>query len=70
MSGFYEYTYNNGLITGSAYIYEEGSSWSADVVNANTPGMINCGRFKTKKDAKKYVERMVGVTIKPLKHSK
>ena len=28
MSSFYEYTYNNGLITGVAYICKNGSSWS------------------------------------------
>lgn len=70
MNGFYEYTYNNGLISGSAYIYKEGSNWSADVVNANMPGMMNCGRFKTKKAAKERVERMAGAALKPMKHSK
>lgn len=70
MSSFYEYTYNNGLITGAAYIYKNGSSWSADIVNASTHGMLNQGKFKTKKAAKDHVEHVVGTAIKPLKHSK
>ena len=70
MSSFYEYTYNNGLIAGVAYIYKDGSSWSADIVNANTPGMLNQGKFKTKKAAKDHVEHAVGTAIKPMKRSK
>ncbi len=64
MSKLYQYTYNNNLIDGAAYIYKEGTTWAYDIMNSN--GVFSRNGFKTKKDAKTTVERMIGCRLKSL----